>query len=365
MSASERSQSDSQPQSQPENSIPAAIDMDKQTVGEAFSSLQRLLNYSATLPETLRSAGAYASELVRESANWIVPSAFRNSHSYSVFVQQMLDYLSKDLAGAWRGEAGQKPDSDRSESELQEEQWEQIFLARKTVGGLLDMTALATFHVSPLTVLAVYSEMAYGSHTIIQLLGQRLKERGIIPEKTAIEDSNSLLAALEKAAGIAAKMFDQPPLSIQGLRHTIEETKATVVQVKPERLLSFSEIDQLWRQMELAARDQQASIWDVSATISIVALNNIQSVEEGGAVSLEIAGSMYQEQIIDHYWEGLRAIERHGLLATLSRASQPYVEAVWTNYAVDRKTWTEQLMSGELIKWGWSQLSWPKKLTRS
>ncbi len=69
---------------------------------------------------------------------------------------------------------------------------------------------------------------------------------------------------------------------------------------------------------------------------------------------------MYQEQIIDHYWEGLRAIERQGLLPTLSLACQPYVETVWTNYSVDQKTWREQLLSGELIKWGWSQLSWPK-----
>ena len=69
---------------------------------------------------------------------------------------------------------------------------------------------------------------------------------------------------------------------------------------------------------------------------------------------------MYQEQIIDHYWEGLRAIERQGLLPTLSRACQPYVETVWTNYSVDQKTWREQLLGGELIKWGWSQLSWPK-----
>lgn len=343
---------------------PAAIDMEKQTVGEAFSSLQRLLHYSAGLPESLRSAGAYASELVRESANWLVPSAFRNSHSYSVFVQQMFDYVVKDLAGAWRGESAEKsPRLEDGAGATQEEidqQSYQVFLARKTVGSLLDMTALATFHLSPLLVLAVYSEIAYGSQKIMQLLGVRLKEQGIIPEKTVVEDTTSLMAALEKAAKIAAKMFEQPPLSMSGLQRTIDETRATVGQVKPEKLLPFAEIDQLWRQMELAARDQKASIWDVSATISIVALNNIQAIDDGGLVSLEIVGNMYQEQIIDHYWEGLRAIERQGLLPTLSRACQPYVETVWTNYSVDQKTWREQLLGGELIKWGWSHLSWPK-----
>lgn len=345
---------------------PAAIDMEKQTVGEAFSSLQRLLHYSTGLPESLRSAGAYASELVRESANWLVPSAFRNSHSYSVFVQQMFDYVVKDLAGAWRGETAEKSSrvEDGTTQEEIDQQSYQVFLARKTVGSLLDMTALATFHLSPLLVLAVYSEIAYDSQKIMQLLGVRLKEQGIIPEKTVVEDTTSLMAALEKAAKIAAKMFEQPPLSMLGLQRTIDETRATVAQVKPEKLFPLAEIDQLWRQMELAARDQKASIWDVSATISIVALNNIQAIDDGGLVSLEIVGNMYQEQIIDHYWEGLRAIERHGLLPTLSRACQPYVETVWTNYSVDQRTWREQLLSGELIKWGWSQLSWPK-LVRS
>lgn len=351
----------SKDESPDENSLPAAIDMERHTVGEAFTTLQKLLHYSASLPDSLRSASAYASELVRESANWLVPTAFRNSHSYSVFVQQMFDYVVKDLAGRVRGDTLERPTTELAKSENHPEQ---VFLARKAVGSLLDMTALATFHVSPLLVLAIYSEIAYGSKTFMQLLGIRLKEHGIIPEKTVVEDTLSLASALERAAELAADMFDQPPLSISELNRTIYETRRTVEQIQPDKLLSNDEIFQLWRQMELAARDQKASIWDVSATISIVALNNIQAIDGGGQVSLEIVGNMYQKHIIDHYWEGLRAIERNGLLPTLSKACQPYVETVWTNYSVNRKTWTEQLLSGELLKWGWSQLSWPK-LVRS
>lgn len=343
-----------------EVTLPAAIDMEKQTVGEALSTLQKLMHYSASLPESIRNAGAKASELVRESANWLVPAAFRNSHSYSVFVQQMFDDVVKDVAGAWRGEHVAKESPNSLSASDADDASEQVFLARKAVGSLLDMTALATFHLSPLLVLSVYSEIAYGSRAIMQLLGQRLKEQGIIPPKTDVQDTASLVAALEKAARIAERMFEQPPLSIPGLQKTIEETRHTVAHVQPEKLLPFAEIDQLWRQMELAARDQKASIWDVSATMSIVALNHIQAIDEGGLVSLEIQGNMYQEQIIDHYWEGLRAIERRGLLPTLSQACQPFVETVWTNYSIDHKNWAEQLLSRELIKWGLSRLSWPK-----
>ncbi|MEM7478611.1 MAG: hypothetical protein AAF483_26810, partial [Planctomycetota bacterium] len=74
---------------------------------------------------------------------------------------------------------------------------------------------------------------------------------------------------------------------------------------------------------------------------------------------------MFDQHIFAHYWEGLREIEREGLLPTLSRTSQPYLEAVWSNFSLSQKTWTEQLLSGELLKWGWSQLSWPKLLKDS
>jgi hypothetical protein len=334
--------------------LPGAIDMDHSTVGEASRALQRMLHYSTTLPErTLRSASALAGGLVRESTNWLVPLAFRNSKSYSIFVQQMLDFVVNDIGGVKRALSGTKDESKA----------EQVDLARKTVGNLLDMTALATFHLSPLTVLAIFSDVAYGSKVYLQQLSLRLKEQGIIDQETTIDGAADLIDALERASGGAVGMFDQPPISIDGLRKTISETRQAINQVDPTKLLPFAEIDQMWRQIELAAKEQKSSIWDVSATMSLVALNNIKAVGQGTVVSLEIAGNMFHEHIIEHYWSGLRAIEREGLVQTLSQASEPYWEAVWSNFSIDRKTWTEQLLNGELLKWGWSQLSWPK-LTR-
>jgi hypothetical protein len=335
--------------------LPEAIDMEHSTLSEASRSLERLLQYSASLPErTLRSASALAGGLVRESTNWLVPTAFRNSKSYSIFVRQMLDFVVNDIGGVKRALASNKDASKQ----------QQVDLARKTVGNLLDMTALATFHISPLTVLAVFSDLAYGSKVYLHLLSSRLKEQGIVDRNTTIEGATDLIAALEKASGKAVGMFDQPPISIDGLRKTIEETQVAISTIDPVRLLPFTEIDQMWRQMELAAQEQNASIWDISATMTVVALNNIRSAGHGTLVSLQVAGNLFSENIVEHYWNGLRAIEQQGLVTTLSQASEPYLEAVWSNFAIDQTTWTEQLLNGELLKWGWSQLSWPK-LTRN
>jgi len=341
---SEGASADPDPQS-----LGDAIDMEKSTVGEATSTLLRLFNYSASLPErTLRSASALAGGIVRESANWLVPSAFRNSKSYSIFVEQMLTFAINDIGGVRKSLAS----SERHQQE--------VVLARKTVGNLLDMTALATFHLSPLTVLAVFSDAAYGSKVYLEQLSNRLKEQGIIGQHTTIDGAADLINAIEAASGKAVGMFDQPPISLQGLQKTIEDIQTSVKMIDPTQLLPHTEIDQLWRQIELAAKEQNASLWDVSATISVVALNQLQAVGNGSIVGLEIAGDLFQQRIIQHYWDGLRAIERNGLIPTLSSASKPYLEAVWSNFTIDRKTWTEQLLSGELLKWGWSHVSWPK-----
>lgn len=342
-----------------------SIDMDKSTISEAATRLMNLFQYSASLPErTLRSAGALAGGIMRESANWLLPSAFRNSRSYSIFIQQMLDFVCNDIGGVrklWAAGTPADPDSDLTPEEQAAQN--QAFLARKTVGNLLDMSALATFHVSPLTVLAIFSDVAYGSKHYLQELSQRLKSQHIIDENTTIDSASDLLGALERASSSAAGVFDKPPISIDGLRKTILETQNAVNEIDPTKLLPAAEIDQLWRQIDMAAKAQNASIWDVSATISLVALNNIQAVGQGALVGLEVAGNLFNQHIIQHYWDGLRAIERQGLIPTLSKASAPYLEAVWSNFAVDRKTWTEQLLSGDLIKWGWSRLSWPKLRT--
>lgn len=348
----------------PPEALHDSIDMDKSTIGEAATHLMHLFQYSASLPErTLRSAGALAGGFMRESANWLLPSAFRNSRSYSIFIQQMLDFVCNDIGGVRKLWAASPADPDSDLTPEEQAAQNQAFLARKTVGNLLDMSALATFHVSPLTVLAIFSDVAYGSKHYLQELSQRLKSQHIIDENTTIDSASDLLGALEKASSSAVGVFDKPPISITGLRQTILETQSAVREIDPTKLLPAAEIDQLWRQIDMAAKEQNASIWDVSATISLVALNNIQAVGQGALVGLEVAGSLFNQHIIQHYWDGLRAIERQGLIPTLSKASTPYLEAVWSNFTVDRKTWTEQLLSGELIKWGWSRLSWPKLRT--
>lgn len=323
--------------------------MERHSIGEAVSRLLHWFQYSASLPErTVRSASALAGGIVREGANWLIPSAFRNSRSYSIFVQQMLDLLTEEVGGVRRRPV---PGSETVEPA-------QVDLARKTVGNLLDMTALATLHVSPITVLAIFSDVAYGSKYYLQQLSARLKQQGIIDEDATIDRATDLIDALERASGEITEAFDQPPVSIEGLRSTLEQTQAAVAEMEPARLLPLAEIDQLWRQMELAATAQDASLWDVSTTISLVALRNIQATGQGVLSGLLLAGDLFQAHIVEHYWHGLREIESQGLVATLYHSAGPYLEAVWNNFAPNRGTWTETLLSGQWLRKSWQRFGW-------
>ena len=56
------------------------------------------------------------------------------------------------------------------------------FVARKTVGNFVEMAGLATLHVSPMMLLAVVSDIAYGSQTYLNEITEELKREGVIDE---------------------------------------------------------------------------------------------------------------------------------------------------------------------------------------
>lgn len=324
------------------------IDLESYTVNEAASALSAVFRYATSLRErTIRSATAFAGA-VRESSDWLVPNSFRNARSYAIFARQMLEYVN-DAANVRLVFSGKENESEKSAH---------VDLARKTVGNLFDMTALATFSFSPITVLAVYSDLGHGDSSYLIQLSDRLKEHAIVDSSVQLSSSAELADAIAAAAGGATDVFDQPPIATESLRRTIAHIQAEV-DTASERV-SSEELGQLWRQMQLAAQQQSASMWDISATISVVTLSARLQTGEATPTVLSLPANTTGPDLVDQYWNGLRAIERDGLIPTLSSASEPYMDTIWSNFAVNRRTWTEQLLTGELTKWGWSQWSWPR-----
>ncbi|MEM9587453.1 MAG: hypothetical protein AAGA03_09230 [Planctomycetota bacterium] len=317
-------------------------------------SLIGMLTYGLSLPErTARTASAIVGGLVNESAARLIPASFRSSRSYSTFVQQALDMMVHDIGGVHRSDAlPESGDEQASQAAMSQE----TLLARKTVGGLLDVAGAATLHLSPMTVLAVFNDLAYGSSHYLKLLSEELKREGIIDQESSIDRVSDLVDALGKTSGTAAEAFDTPPISLEGLNSTISQLTSELATVDPRNLIPQSEITRMWQEMEGAATKADVGLWDISTTMTMFAMNRITLTSRGALSTINVAGNLFDQHIVQHYSDALTEIGTNGLYETLSVASAPYFEAVWHNFDDGRETWTEDLINGKLIGQAWTSV---------
>lgn len=301
-------------------------------------SVHDYLLYSLSLPErALRTTAGMAGGVVREGANLLVPQAFRSSKSYEILVQQGLDFLTSDIGGVRHEGTGD--DSPKVEG----------YVAKKAVGGFVEMASLATLHLSPALLLAVVSDVAYGSQTYLKELAIELKREGVIDENSTIDHAGDLLDAIRHSSAVGAEVFDTPPLSVEGITQAINDTTSSVRLIDPTKVLPAAEIDRLWRDMHEVARGEDVTLLEVSGAMTLHALNRADKVAQGALSGITIAGSLLDRIVIDHYRSALTDIHTRGYYNTLAEVSQPYITAVWENFSTDRSTITEDLLSGKLV----------------
>ncbi len=307
-----------------------------------YGSVRDFLLYSLSIPErTLRSATSVVGGTLRESAALLVPQAFQSSKTYSIFVTQMLDFLVEDVGGVQR-------EPKEGESVKVEN-----FVARKAVGNFVELAGLATLHLSPMTVLAIVSDVAYGSQVYLKELAGELREAGVIDENSTIEKLDDFLEAVSAASGTTASAFDTPPLSVEGLRQTIEETRKAVSRVDPRSVIPESEIRQLWNDIHEIASQNGVDPLAVSSAMTFYSLNKLGAAGLGALSTVRAAGNIFNRTILNHYVGALEDIRRKGLYGSLAESSKPYLDAVWRNFSSQQTTITEEVVSGRLLSRVW------------
>ena len=306
-------------------------------------SVYQYLVYGLSLPErTLRSTSALLGGAIHESAALLVPQAFRSSQAYSTFVQKMLDFMTRDIGGVG------------SEASDDEPAGVENYVARKTIGNFIELAGLSTMHISPAIVLAIVSDVAYGSQSYLRELSDELKEQGLIDEDTTFDRTADLLSAVQKASATTSEAFDTPPLSVDGLVETIDQTKQAVATLDPTQLMPQAEIERLWQEMHSVAEQQHVSVMDISSTMALLAVGKVGTLGQGALSSVRVAGNMFDRHILEHYSASLAEIEERGFYTTLADASRPYLTALWDNFSVDKPTFTEDALSGRLFTRAWS-----------
>lgn len=308
----------------------------------AFDQVYRYLMFGASLPErAVRSTAAMMGGAIHESASLLVPQAFKDSKTYDSFVQQMLDMLVKDIGGV------------KKESTADGDPIVENYVAKKTVSTFVDFAGMATLHVSPLTVLAIVSDVAYGSKVYLNQLTDELKREGIISNDSVIGSTAELLDAVSIATSDSADVFDTPPLSIDGLRETIDKTTANISKIDPSLLVPQSEIAKMWEDMQAMAVREEVNLFEVSSAMTLYALGHVSTVSKGALTTIRVTGGVLEEHLIDHYREGLDEIMNRGIYVMLSDSCRPYVDAVWYNFSSDRPTVTEDIFSGKMVGRVW------------
>lgn len=303
---------------------------------QTASRLSRYLMYSFTLPERLaRSAVGVTAGVARESAEFLVPQAFKNAKTYEVVIKNSLKFLTEDVGGV-------APKAD--EVELGKD-----FAARKAVGNFVDLAGWATFAVSPVWVMAIVSDVAYGSKSYLHELAGELRKKGLIDETSSIHNVDDLLGAVKDASGQTASLVDSPPLSVEQLKESLDATRKAVGRADFRKLLPESEVRRYWQEMKEVSAKENVSFIGVGGALAMHTLGKMGRATQGAFTGAMVAGGLVNRHIFGHYRDAMNDVRERGFYETVKETSGPYVDAVWNNFAVDRPTWTAELLSGRAV----------------
>ena len=312
-------------------------------------SLMNGLLYGVSLPERLvRSAVGVTAGTAKEIAEFVVPQAFQDSKSYEVMVRNSLGFLLNNVATVSESAPALIPQSGAPTTpatvsgDIAANPGR--FLARKAAGNFIDIAGLATLHVSPLWVLAIVSDAAYGTKTYLNELAQELQSQGLIDDSSSIHKVEDLFNAVKQASGSAASAFDQPPLSLEELRTSVEQTRKAVNEIDPRSLIPESEISRYWCEMRAIANREQVSLLGVSAAIAMETVEGVKKQSQGTLTGLFVAGKIINRNIFNHYWDSLASINEQGIWNSVRQTYTPYVDLAWGNFTSSRKTWTETVL---------------------
>jgi hypothetical protein len=134
-----------------------------------------------------------------------------------------------------------------------------------------------------------------------------------------------LLTVLESTSGVLADTVDVPPLNVPSVRASWRELRQQAAD-----LPDAAGLEKIFTELQLAARQEDRSILEISSMVAIGAVRSGASL-----------GSVH---IFDYYRRALRTIVEAGLLSFLQRTSAPYLTRAGSHFDPRSSTYSERLL---------------------
>ena len=316
---------------------------------DALSRTLDVAAYGLSLPERLaRAMVGTTSRALRGTAELAVPDAFKGGQLYEITVRKMLGFLADDVGRLTV--AG--PAQDREESEDGQ-------VAKIAVGNAIDFAGMAVLHVSPMWVLAIFSDVALGTKSYLGALVTELKTQGVLSDSETIEGVDELLDALQKTSGTLASSIDSPPISVEQLRASVTQLREQASKANLAKLVSASDLERVWGEIEEATKLEGRSVFEVSSAVAMMTYTNVVRAGKGAVGTVTVALDLIGDNVVDHYLGALARIREKGYYECVMETYEEFVEDLRHMFDTSAQSTTEKIIRG-----GWLRRLW-RKITGS
>ncbi|HYE04375.1 MAG TPA: hypothetical protein VEL07_02535 [Planctomycetota bacterium] len=275
--------------------------------------------YVASIPErVVRSAAGVVGGVLKEGGDLLLPRPVKRSSFYEGFIGSMERWLIRDVGQVEGVIADPSPD---------------LFVARKTVGNLVEAASLVVMHASPLLVVGVAADLVKGGQVALAALISDLKREGVVAEHAG----ESLDALLDGVHGVAAKLarqFDVPPLTRHEIAEVAGDLRARIVELAKLRPYEAKDVEALVGDLRETARDQRRGLWQIAGAVA-----------QGVGVAAGTGARLADEHVITPYREQLARLRHEGFVAYWRSTSAPYYAALIKQWRGGEAPLTQRLLS--------------------
>jgi hypothetical protein len=304
--------------------------------------------YGLSLPERVaRAMVGCTSGLVKETAQMAVPDAFKQSRLYDMTIRKMLGFLVEDVGMMKSDAAGESSEKDEEKSQ---------YVVKKAVGNVIDVAGMTVMHVSPLWVLAIFSDVTLGTKKYLNVLTDELKKDGIIDESATIDNIDHLLGALERTSGALVESLDTPPVTMQQLKKAVTTLRDESAKVDLSHLIPAEDMNRVWNELQETAQTEGRSVLEVSSAVGMMAFSQISKVGKGALTTAKVSFDLFEDNVIDYYFGAFDRIHENGYYQSVLETYEPYSQGLKYLFHDETETTTEQVLRGKVFRRIWNKM---------